>query len=40
MKTVFIVNPKAGKGKKIDRLIKSIEEAVLSAKSDAEIYIT
>jgi len=40
MKTVFIVNPKAGQGKNIDIFIKSIEKTILSLKADAEIYVT
>ena len=40
MKTVFIVNPKAGQGKNISRLIDSIEEYILYQTADAQIYIT
>ena len=40
MKTVFIVNPKAGQGKNISRLIDSIEEYILYQNADAQIYIT
>lgn len=40
MKTVFIINPKAGQGKNIEPLISSIKECVLSNEFDAAIYIT
>ncbi len=40
MKTVFIVNPKAGQGKNIESLISSIKECVSSNEFDAEIYVT
>lgn len=40
MKTIFIVNPKAGKGKKTEELINSIKNSAAQLKSDIEIYIT
>ncbi|MBE7015407.1 MAG: hypothetical protein E7417_01120 [Ruminococcaceae bacterium] len=40
MKTVFVVNPKAGQGKNTDRLIESIRECVRYQNADAEIYTT
>ncbi len=40
MKTIFIVNPEAGQGKKIKELINSIKDASEKFKKDTEIYIT
>ncbi len=40
MKTVFVVNPKAGQGKEISKIINSIKETAERIKADAEIYIT
>ncbi|MBE7038271.1 MAG: YegS/Rv2252/BmrU family lipid kinase [Ruminococcaceae bacterium] len=40
MKTVFIVNPKAGQGKNIRSLLDSIKKSIFQTKADAEIYIT
>lgn len=40
MKTVFVVNPKAGKGKNADSLIFKIKEAIQRTGKSAEIYIT
>lgn len=40
MKTVFIINPKAGNGKYIEKLKKEIAEAAEKLKADTEIYIT
>lgn len=40
MKTVFIVNPKAGQGKNIDRLISDIKSVSAELNADTEIYIT
>ncbi len=40
MKTVFIINPMAGQGKYIDKLIKKIADVASEIKADAEIYIT
>lgn len=40
MKTVFIVNPKAGQGKKTDMLINSIEKAIAETGADALLYVT
>ncbi len=40
MKTVFVVNPKAGQGKSADKLVSLIKESLYNFKEDAEIYIT
>ena len=40
MKTVFVVNPRAGQGKNAARLIDSIEKHILSVNPDAQIYVT
>lgn len=40
MKTVFIVNPKAGCGKNIDSFIETIKDASLKMNISAQIYIT
>ena len=40
MKTVFIINPKAGQGENVEKISKKISEAVNSIKADAEIYVT
>ncbi len=40
MKTVFIINPKAGKKNNIEKLIEKIREAAEKLSADAEIYIT
>ncbi len=40
MKTVFVINPKAGQGKDKEKLIKSIKNAAQRLKADVEIYIT
>ena len=40
MKTVFIVNPKAGQGKNTDLLINSIEKAIAETGADASLYVT
>ncbi len=40
MKTVFIINPKAGKPKNIDRIIENIRNEAERLKADIEIYIT
>ncbi len=40
MKTVFVINPKAGKGKNIEKLINSIQDSAKRLKIDAEIYVT
>ncbi len=40
MKTVFIVNPKAGQGKNTDLLIKSIEQMIVETGADASVYVT
>lgn len=40
MKTVFVVNPKAGNGKNIDRLVCDIKQSILKTGKDADIYIT
>ena len=40
MKTIFVVNPKAGKGKKIDELIKRIKTVSAELSADTEIYYT
>ena len=40
MKTVFIVNPKAGKGKAKAKLIENLASTILEKKLDAEIYVT
>lgn len=40
MKTVFIVNPKAGQGKRIDDIILSINETTAKLNADVEIYET
>ncbi|MBO4940968.1 MAG: diacylglycerol kinase family lipid kinase [Clostridia bacterium] len=40
MKTVFIINPKAGKPKNIDRIIENIRNEAGRLKADIEIYIT
>lgn len=40
MKTVFIINPKAGKNNRISRIISTIEAASEKLKKETEIYIT
>lgn len=40
MKTVFIVNPKAGQGNNIDILIKKINKVSKKVKSEIQIYVT
>lgn len=40
MKTLFIINPRAGHGKNIEKLIESIKAAASSIGEDVEIYIT
>ncbi len=40
MKTVFIVNPKAGQGKGIDALLTKIQNATNKLSADVEIYMT
>ncbi|MBQ3124922.1 MAG: hypothetical protein IJC09_05845 [Clostridia bacterium] len=40
MKTIFIINPKSGQGKKTDVFIASVRETISRTNSDAEIYIT
>ena len=40
MKTVFIVNPKAGKKINIETLVERIESAVCKLRADVEIYKT
>jgi len=40
MKTVFVINPKAGQGKDKEKLIESIKRAAQRLKADVEIYIT
>lgn len=40
MKTFFIINPKAGTGKKVEELVATIKENVNRLKADASIYIT
>ena len=40
MKTVFIVNPKAGQGKYSNAMIEKIDEAVNSLDADAQVYMT
>ncbi|MBQ9914938.1 MAG: YegS/Rv2252/BmrU family lipid kinase [Clostridia bacterium] len=40
MKTVFIVNPKAGQGKHIDTLLSEIKSAAKKLSADVETYLT
>ncbi len=40
MKTVFIINPKAGKPKNVDRIVENIKNEAERLKADIEIYIT
>lgn len=40
MKTVFVVNPKAGQGKGISKIINSIKEVAEKVKADVEVYVT
>ena len=40
MRTIFIINPKAGKGKNIDKLIEAIQNTASQLKHDIEIYKT
>lgn len=40
MKTIFIVNPKAGKGKKTQKLLEKIELFIKKTKGEAECYLT
>ena len=40
MKTVFIINPKSGQGKRVDEFISSVKETIEKTGADAEIYIT
>ena len=40
MKTVFVINPEAGQGNKIESLIETINGTITKLKSDAQVYIT
>ena len=40
MKTIFVVNPKAGQGNASGKLINSIKNVIAQIKADAEIYVT
>ncbi|MBQ2614319.1 MAG: YegS/Rv2252/BmrU family lipid kinase [Clostridia bacterium] len=40
MKTIFVVNPKAGQGKEIPRMISAIETTARNLNADVEIYLT
>ncbi len=40
MKTIFVINPKAGQGKGKEKLIESIRSAANKLKADVEIYVT
>ena len=40
MKTIFIINPKSGQGKKIDAFIAAVKDTISNMNADAEIYIT
>ncbi len=40
MRTFFVINPKAGTGKRIEELINSIKETAHKLKADVKIYIT
>ncbi len=40
MKTVFVINPKAGQGTGLEKLIQSIRNAANKLKADVEIYVT
>ena len=40
MKTIFIINPKSGQGKRTDAFIASVKETISRTNADAEVYIT
>ncbi len=40
MKTIFIVNPKAGQGKNADSIILAINSVIKKLKADAQVYVT
>lgn len=40
MKTVFIINPKSGQGKRTDEFISSVKETIEKTGADADVYIT
>lgn len=40
MKTIFVINPKAGSGNNIEKLKNSIKDAIEYLKADAEVYFT
>lgn len=40
MRTVFVVNPKAGQGKGISKIINSIKEVAEKVRADVEVYVT
>ncbi len=40
MKTIFIINPKSGQGKRVEEFISSVKETIEKTGADAEIYIT
>lgn len=40
MRTIFIVNPKAGQGKNVDKLIDKIQETSKTMGAPAEVYVT
>lgn len=40
MKTIFVINPKAGNGKNIEKLKKYIKDSSEQLKADVEIYVT
>lgn len=40
MKTIFIVNPKAGKGSNVDAVVSGINNVIDKLKADAQVYVT
>ncbi len=40
MKTIFIINPKSGQGKRTDAFIASVKETISKTDADAEVYLT
>lgn len=40
MKTIFIVNPKSGQGKRVDEFVSSVKETIEKMGADARVYMT
>ena len=40
MRTIFVINPKAGQGKNIEKLVENIKQTAKNLGKEIEIYIT